>query len=203
MVSDGRSVTPLGLHRRLQNANRVVGLGCGLALLGAGAMILFEIVMRRVAFGVLGGTDEISGYVMAGLVSWGAAYALIDRAHIRIDLLHRRVGPLSKTVLDMAALAALTAVSAVILTYGWAVLEKSVSRGSTANTPLETPLWIPQSIWLAGWVWFAFASTVLLLLTGWAAFRKEWAVAAAISGPESDDPAADPAPDDPAGEGAR
>ena len=56
----------------------------------------------------------------------------------------------------------------MILVYGWQVLGKSLAGNATANTPLETPLWIPQSIWLAGWFWFAAASLVLLCLTVWA-----------------------------------
>ena len=83
-------MTPIAVHRVVRRLNRIVGLGCGLVLVAACAMIILEIVMRRVAFGLIGGTDEISGYVMAGVVSWGAGYALIERAHIRIDLLHRR-----------------------------------------------------------------------------------------------------------------
>ena len=78
-----------------------------LALVAACAMIILEIVMRRVAFGLIGGTDEISGYVMAGVVSWAAGYALIERAHIRIDLLHRRLPVAGRAFLDVAALGAL------------------------------------------------------------------------------------------------
>jgi len=46
----------------------------------------------------------------------------------------------------------------------WPVLEKTILRGSTANTPLETPLWIPQGIWFGGWLWFALTSTALTLI---------------------------------------
>jgi TRAP-type C4-dicarboxylate transport system permease small subunit len=166
--------------------NRGVGLVCGFALTAACAMIILEIAMRRIAFGLIGGTDEISGYVMAGIVSWAAGYALIERAHIRIDLLHRRLPQPGGALLDVLSLGALLATSVVILIYGWQVLDKSLVSQSTANTPLETPLWIPQSIWLAGWVWFAAASAAILVLTVWAALRRDWAAVSEISAPESD-----------------
>ncbi|MCP5367980.1 MAG: TRAP transporter small permease [Hyphomicrobiales bacterium] len=179
-------MTPSDWHLWIRRINRGVGLACGLALAAACAMIILEIVMRRVAFGLIGGTDEISGYVMAGVVSWAAGYALIERAHIRIDLLHRRLPVEGRAFLDVAALGALLATSVVVLVYGWKVLSKSLASHSTANTPLETPLWIPQTVWLAGWVWFALASAALLALTLWAVARRDWDAAAAIAGPESD-----------------
>lgn len=183
-------MTPVSVHRTMRRLNTYVGLGCGLVLVAACAMIIVEIVMRRVAFGLIGGTDEISGYVMAGVVSWGAGYALIERAHIRIDLLHRRLPNLGRALLDILSLAALLATSVVILIYGGQVLGKSLAGNATANTPLETPLWIPQSIWLAGWLWFAAASLVLLCLTVWATLRSDWADAAEIAAPDSDEPSA-------------
>jgi hypothetical protein len=42
-------------------------------------------------------------------------------------------------------------------------LEKTLSTGARANTPLETPLWIPQTLWWLGWVWFAMSATILLV----------------------------------------
>ncbi len=44
------------------------------------------------------------------------------------------------------------------------MLQKTLERGSRANTPLETPLWIPQGIWFAGWAWFALSATALSLI---------------------------------------
>ena len=182
-------MNPSTFHRKFRRLNTGVGLACGLVLVAACAMIMLEIVMRRIAFGLIGGTDEISGYVMAGIVSWGAGYALIERAHIRIDLLHRRLPDLGRALLDILSLAALLATSLVILFYGWNVLAKSLASHSTANTPLETPLWIPQSIWLAGWLWFAAASAVLLSLTVWATLRRDWVSVAEIAAPDSDEAA--------------
>lgn len=179
-------MTPLAVHGWIRRVNRGVGLACGIVLAAACTMIILEIVMRRIAFGLIGGTDEISGYVMAAVVSWGAGYALIERAHIRIDLLHRRLPVFGRVALDVLSLGGLLATSVVILVYGWQVLDKSLTSHSTANTPLETPLWIPQTLWFAGWVWFAAASAALLALTLWSVARREWSSADEIAGPEGD-----------------
>ena len=55
----------------------------------------------------------------------------------------------------------LASVAVVIAYRVWPVLAKSIKHNSTANTTLETPLWIPQSLWLAGWVWFALSAVVI------------------------------------------
>lgn len=179
-------MTPMNAHRWIRRINKGVGLACGIALVACCAMIIVEIIMRRVAFGLMGGTDEISGYVMAGVVSWAAGYSLIERAHIRIDIVHRSLPRLGQAALDVLSLLALLATSVVILIYGWKVLDKSLTSHSTANTPLETPLWIPQSIWFAGWIWFFIAGFSLLAITLWALWRKDWRMAAEVASPEGD-----------------
>ncbi|MEO1470818.1 MAG: TRAP transporter small permease, partial [Pseudomonadota bacterium] len=171
----------------LRRVNAGIGLACGLAMLACCAFILVEIVTRRLAFGLVGGTDEISGYVMAAIASWAGGYALVERAHIRVDILHRKLAAPGRALLDIASLAGLLAVSLALLFHGWGVVAKSIARGSASNTPLETPLWIPQSIWLAGWGWFALASAILLALALAAVARRDWAGVAEIAAPETDE----------------
>jgi hypothetical protein len=71
-----------------------------------------------------------------------------------------------------------------------------------ANTPLATPLWIPQSLWYAGIL--GFTLTVLLLLAGtlYHLLRGDLRAAARISGSstleeeiEDELPATDAAPE--------
>ncbi|MFP4126172.1 MAG: TRAP transporter small permease subunit [Alphaproteobacteria bacterium] len=142
--------------------NRAIARLLGLSLLAMVGLILIEIALRQIVGSALGGSDEIAGYVMAAVATWGFAYALVERAHVRIDLVQRRLPPAGRAWLDVFALALLTAVAAGVTAYGWRVLATTLARGSTANTPLETPLWIPQSIWLAGWAWFTATAALLL-----------------------------------------
>jgi TRAP-type C4-dicarboxylate transport system permease small subunit len=146
----------------LVRVNRAVARLLGIVLLAMGGLILVEIALRQTVGSALGGSDELSGYVMAAIATWGFAYALVERAHVRIDLVQRRLPAAGRAWLDVFALALMTAVAAVVTVYGWGVLATTLVRGSTANTPLETPLWIPQSIWLAGWAWFTVTAALLL-----------------------------------------
>ena len=150
------------LLERLRRANALVATAVGALLVLTAAYILVEIVLRQLGRS-FGGTDEIAGYVMAITASWGLGYALVELAHVRIDLVHRRLPGAGRALLDVVAIAALALTVALVAFQCWPVLEKSLARGSRANTPLETPLWIPQGLWFGGWLWFA--ATALLMLS--------------------------------------
>ncbi len=166
----------------LRRGNRAIGLACGLVLLATGGLILVEILLRQTPFGALGGSDEYAGYAMAAIATWGFSYALTERAHIRIDLLQRRLLPAGRVALDLLSLLLLAATTWLVTFYAWSVLAKTLDRGSRANTPLETPLWIPQALWFGGWVWFAVTATLLLLIVTALVFRRRFAAVEAVAG---------------------
>ncbi|WP_299474462.1 TRAP transporter small permease [uncultured Roseibium sp.] len=150
------------LASQLRRINDRLAIVVGLVLLACVVFTLVEIIARRLG-GSLGGVDEISGYVMAVTTSWGISYALTEQAHVRIDLLRQRLVPLGRAIFDILSLLCLSGTAIVVAWRGWGVLEKTLSTGARANTPLETPLWIPQLLWWAGWVWFAVSACILLL----------------------------------------
>ncbi|MEM1429861.1 MAG: TRAP transporter small permease subunit [Pseudomonadota bacterium] len=146
---------------RLRSVNRWVAILIGVLLLACVVFVLADIVLRRLG-STLGGTDEISGYVMAIATSWGMGYTLTELGHVRIDILRCRVRSRGRALFDLVSMLALSGVITLIAIRGWPVLERSLANGSRANTPLETPLALVQAPWLAGWVWFA--------LTAWLTF---------------------------------
>ncbi|OWX99686.1 C4-dicarboxylate ABC transporter permease [Thioclava sp. F1Mire-8] len=152
------------LEGALRRANRLVALILGAALVATVLFVLVDGVGRKTGWGSLGGSDEISGYVMAAVASWGLGCALLDRAHVRIDLIRQRLAPVGQGLMDLFAMIVTNGVVLLIAWYCWPVLQKTIERGSRANTPLETPLWIPQGIWFAGWAWFALSATALSLI---------------------------------------
>ncbi|MDG4650593.1 TRAP transporter small permease [Roseibacterium sp. SDUM158017] len=146
----------------LRTLNRRVALVVGAVLLLCAGVVLLDIVLRRF-HASFGGTDEISGYVMAIATSWGMAYALSELGHVRIDLIRSRGGPRMRSLFDLFSLSVLAATVTLIAVKCWPVLERSIANSSRANTPLETPLALVQWPWMAGWIWFAVASWVTLL----------------------------------------
>jgi len=58
-------------------------------------------------------------------------------------------------VLNAAAMATLALFAAFAAWRGFAVLGESIEFRSVATNPLQTPLWLPQSVWVAGLTLFA------------------------------------------------
>ncbi len=169
----------------IRRTNRIIALLVGLVLTGTVILIIAEIVLREVGIS-LGGAEEISGYVMAGVASWGMSYALTELAHVRIDLIRLRLQTRGRALLDLIAIVALAGVASLVAFQCWPVLEKTIERGSRANTTLETPLWIPQTIWLSGWIWFAVSACVLVILSLVLMMRRDFDQADALVGARSE-----------------
>lgn len=146
----------------LRRLNKGVALCVGAGLLICAAFVLTDIIMRR--FGTsLGGTEEIAGYAMALATAWGMSYTLLEMGHVRIDILRSQVNSFAKSLFDIFSMIVMTGVIVTIAIKAWPVLERSITNGSTANTPLETPLVWVHLPWFAGWVWFALMSTLVTL----------------------------------------
>lgn len=147
---------------QLRSLNRRIAILTGIMLLVCAVVVLLDIILRR--FGAsLGGTDEISGYVMAIATSWGMAFTLLELGHVRIDILRTRTGQLGRALFDLFSMTVLAGTVTLIAFRCWPVLSRSIDNSSRANTPLETPLAWVQTPWFAGWVWFAFVSWMTLV----------------------------------------
>ncbi|MGJ8580984.1 MAG: TRAP transporter small permease subunit [Psychromonas sp.] len=148
----------------LRKINNGIAIIAGLALLACITLIILDIVLRE--FGIsFSGSEEISGYVMAAVTSWGICYGLTVKAHVRIDFLREKSNSFIRSLFDLIALAALSYVAVYLAYYAIPVLTKTLKSGALSNTAMEVPLYLPQSIWLAGWIWFAISSSLLLIIS--------------------------------------
>ncbi|GAB3488901.1 TRAP transporter small permease subunit [Marinomonas epiphytica] len=147
----------------LRGINNGVAVIAGLALLACIVIIIVDILLREVGI-TFSGSEEISGYVMAALASWGISYGLTTKAHVRIDLLREKSQPVVRCLFDLIALFSLSYVAVYVAYRGWSVVEKTLKSGALSNTALEVPLIIPQAIWFSGWLWLALSSSILLLV---------------------------------------
>ncbi len=146
----------------LRRVNKIVAVLIGILLLICAGSVLLDIVLRKMGSS-FGGTDEITGYVMAISTAWGMGYAMLELAHVRIDFLRGQVNRVGRSLMDLFAMLVLSATISVIAIRCWSVLETTLANGSRANTPLETPLALVQIPWFAGWIWFAAMAWVTFL----------------------------------------
>ncbi len=156
----------------LERVINAAAIAAGYACLGLCFLIGYEIVARRLLSHSVQGVDEIGGYVLALTAAIGFASALLHSMHTRIDIALTRFPRPVQAILNMIAAALLAGFAIFMLLRGWDALQESLEFGSRASTPLQTPLWIPQSLWVTGIGLFAAIATamaihsVILLLRG-------------------------------------
>ncbi len=158
---------------RAERISRWLAWAGGALLLMMVALIVVEILMRRLMGRGLGLSFEYSGYVLGISASWSFAYALFHKAHIRIDAAYVRLGARARQAFDLLAMGCLAVFAVFAATAAWGVFDESVTRATVSNTPLHTPMWIPQAMWVGGWLWFAFAVVLLMLRVSLAALAGD------------------------------
>lgn len=138
-------------------------LGGALILLAA-ILIGIDVSLRKLFSVSIGGADELAGYALAIGTAWALAAALLDRAHIRIDFLYVFFPAPVRILLDFIGLALFVWFFALVGWHGIGVVQQSWISGSRSQSALETPVVVPQVIWLAGLGVFVLVGTVLFLI---------------------------------------
>jgi TRAP-type C4-dicarboxylate transport system permease small subunit len=140
------------------------GLWLGGALILIAAILIgVDIVLRKLFVTSIGGADELAGYALAIGTVWSLGAALLDRAHIRIDSLYVLFPAPVRIPLDLVGIVLFVGFFALVGWHGIGVLEQSWTSGSRSQSALETPLILPQALWLAGLAVFVAIGAVLLL----------------------------------------
>src|SRR5829696_938971 len=121
----------------LQTLGAVFANVCGYILLALALLVTFETLGRKFLNISLQGVDELGGYVLAVTSSLAFTLALLDRAHIRIDLFHLKLPRGLRAALNWISAAMTTAFAALLVYVGVIVLRETVDFGSTAPTRSE------------------------------------------------------------------
>jgi TRAP-type C4-dicarboxylate transport system permease small subunit len=146
--------------RRIARAGAWLG---GLLIIAAALLVGVEVVIRK-AFSIsIGGADELSGFALAISTSWALAFALLERAHIRIDSLYVHLPVRLCALLDLLAVAVFTVFIALIAWYGFGVFATSYQLGARSLSPLRTPLVVPQLLWVLGFAMFLAVALILFV----------------------------------------
>jgi len=123
------------------------------------AVLIFIDIIGRDFLGVsVQGTDEIGGYVLAFVGSLGMALTLLRRGHPRIDLFFRFFPRLAGDVLHVLAQVTIAGLAVFMTWHAWSELQTTLRFGAITNTPLQTPLWVPQAIWVFGTAFFGITA---------------------------------------------
>jgi len=151
-------------HAGLSAAARFMARVGGASLLAMAFVIVFEVFARKFFGFTITGIDETAGFVYACAMAWGFAFALFERAHIRVDLVHSQLPRGIQHILDATGLAlmlGLRSSCATGHTFFWRSLYPSRlcpphhsrrrcgclrASGSWASCSSQSACWLPFSV---------------------------------------------------------
>lgn len=143
----------------------------GALILVCAFLVSLDVVFRNVFKLAIFESYELTGYGIALATAFGLSWALITKAHIRIEVLYNMLGIKPRAYLDICALATLSVVAAVLVYYGALVVLDNWELDARSNSTLHVPLAIPQGLWLLGLAWFAVCAAMLLVVAANAVAR--------------------------------
>ncbi|HET6828539.1 MAG TPA: TRAP transporter small permease [Ramlibacter sp.] len=146
----------------------------GLAYLAMTGLIVFDIVARRFLGVSTEATVELTGYLLALGMSAGMAGTLVQRAHVRIDVLIQKLGVKARAFMHVIALSGLLLTAAMFAWGAWRLVAESWLLNATDLSSVRTPLWIPQGAWWLGLCLFcgvALAEWAYVVRRLW---QREW-----------------------------
>jgi TRAP-type C4-dicarboxylate transport system permease small subunit len=153
-----------GLSFATRGSQLLAWCGGALMLLSA-ALITLDVFVRNLFASTFFESFELSTYALAATVSFGMAYALTTKAHIRIEVLYTLLPPPVRRALDVLAISSLLAVSLFLTWFGFQTVADSWALGARSNSAMSVPLAVPQAIWVAGLAWFCVTCVVLAART--------------------------------------
>lgn len=145
-------------------------------------LVAAEVLVRKLGYAFVTGASEIGGYMLAICSVWAFSFTLLNRAHIRFDILYGRLGPTARAAADLLGLIALGVFAFIVAEHAYAVLATSISFNAQSVSSLATPLWIPQSIWFGGIAFLCWTVTILALRVLLALVMGDLATVARLAG---------------------
>jgi TRAP-type C4-dicarboxylate transport system permease small subunit len=159
---------PIG--RALRGLAAALAVVSGFAVLLLAFAICVDIVARKFFAYSIEGTDEIGGYVLAAVGSLGLSHALLQRGHTRVDIVIPFLSRTAQAAVNIVALVSLLGYALFIAWYALDAFRDTIELDSRANSPLQTPLWLPQIIWVFG-AWCFVVVIVWALVNAFALWR--------------------------------
>ena len=124
-------------------------IGGSLIILSA-FMVTLEVFLRKVFNISLGGANELSGYAFGIATAFSLAYALFERAHIRVDALFNVMPKSLRPIVNFLGLILLLGFALVIVLTVWDMVGDTLKHGSRSNHADARPACITTNPLAAG-----------------------------------------------------
>jgi C4-dicarboxylate transporter, DctQ subunit len=132
-------------------------------LFSIGAMITYEVVMRKVFNSPTIWVDEITRFVQVWAVYLASAHILKERGLITVELFSASLSKRKFKVLELFSLLVIGFFSFVAVYYGTGVVLESIEMGRKTSTMLGVPKWLTESAVPIGFA-LLFIQTVVELV---------------------------------------
>ena len=152
-MASSSDVRPLDL---LERASLWTSAIC---MAGMAVLMLAEIVLRSLFNSTTEHSDELVGYLLVGVSFLSLALCQSRGAFHRVEMVQMRLGPRGQAVSSLVFHLVSFLYVAVTDWYFLQFVLSSYRREAVASTALATPLWIPETVMVAG-------ATMLLLALG-------------------------------------
>jgi len=144
----------IGKNSFSQNYTRIASNIFGITMLCLSVLVTVETLVRKLFSISLGGVDELAGYSITVGAPLAFAVALLERSHIRINIVYIYLGARVRAWLDAMSILSLGLLAVFLFAFTVkTVLETRVYQ-SIAQTPWATPLIYPQAVWLVAMMVF-------------------------------------------------
>jgi TRAP-type C4-dicarboxylate transport system permease small subunit len=157
------------INQACRKVSRVAVWASGSLMLCCAILVSIDVIARKFFGLTISGSDELSSYAFAISTAWAFSFAFLDRSHIRIDAFYNLLPRKVSAALDVVSVLTFLGYVGLLTVESVTVVQTTWSMDAHSNTPMQTPLIIPQGLWLAGLVGF-FLVIVLATLQAIPAF---------------------------------
>ena len=165
-------------ERFIHQFSKLIARLGGLIILLSAILVSMEVISRNLGLGIRFHAFDLTNYGFAAAIAFGFAFALTQKANIRIDFVYQILPIKVKAMLDIASIFLVSALAFGMAYFAWKVVTQSLQLGARPNSTLEMPLALPQTIWALGLSWFSFISLCVLISAIRTVMKKNgWALA--------------------------
>lgn len=165
--ADAGGATPTGSASKLAGIVPRLGLLVGgLAIVLMILLILGELVSTKLFHYSLPYALEYSEYMVPVIAFWGAAYALREGAHVRVDIAVERIPERQRRWIFLAGYILGLVFLVTVFVQVWDVAMRSIAMDRYSFYPTPSPLWPPQLFVAVGLGLFIFQLVVEIILMG-------------------------------------
>jgi TRAP-type mannitol/chloroaromatic compound transport system permease small subunit len=128
-------------------------------------IMLFEVISRYVFDSPTTWAWKLNTQIFSGTMILGGGYVLLNKGHVKLDILYERVGPGKKRLFDMITFPLFVILFVIVLWQGWKMMINSVSMGEHDIGLFRPPLYYGKIAFIIG--------SALIFLEGLSGFIRK------------------------------